>query len=232
MSAYTVKIDGQQVQIPESDIWTKPGLAKPIIKHDGVRRLMVRAGVKVESLELVISPTTDNGMRTAFVAVGVNTDGRRAFGVGESDSSNLQPNSVAAKFPTVMAAKRAIDRMALDLLGLFDLYSEIELAPNGDGGEPAPSGRTDTVPAAPETGAPEAGSRGSGHPSTPAGGNGRPHGNGRPEPTGKQLSFLRELAQRNGLKHEEIEKLIASVPTKAAASQLIQRMQLESGVRP
>jgi hypothetical protein len=54
--SFSVKIDGQVVEVPDSDIWTKAGIHKPIIKHDGVRRLMVKAGIKVESLEVVISP--------------------------------------------------------------------------------------------------------------------------------------------------------------------------------
>jgi hypothetical protein len=102
-AAFSVKIDGQLVEIDEKDIWTKPSVNKPIIKHDGVRRLMVKAGIKVESLEVIITPTETNGMRTAFLATGSNADGRRAFAVGEADAANLQPNSVAAKFPTVMA---------------------------------------------------------------------------------------------------------------------------------
>ncbi len=226
MSAvFHVTIDGQQVEIDGKDIWTKPGVQKPIIRHDGVRRLMVKAGVKVEEVRLIISPTTDNTMRTAFLAIGTNAEGRRAFAIGEGDTTNLQPNSVASRFPTVMAAKRAIDRMALDLLGLFDLYSEVELGPNGEAGSgPSPSHDVDASGSSqsPPERLPDAAATGS------ANGNG--HGNGRSNgslpPTDKQIAYLRELAERQGHMPDQIELLIRSVRTRTAASGLIQQMKL------
>jgi hypothetical protein len=228
MSAvFTITIDGKQVAVDEKDIWTKSGVGKPIIRHDGVRRLMLKAGVKVERLDLVITPTTDNGMRTAFLAVGTNADGRRAFAIGEADSANLQPNSVAEKFPTVMAAKRAVDRMALDLLGLFELYSEIELAPNGENGtEPASPNSGDTGSAPPETRKPDTDAPGSSNGSGHAHGNGHSNGNGSFPPTAKQVAYIRELAERQGLTTEQAEMLLRSVRTRSAASGLIQQMKL------
>jgi hypothetical protein len=89
---------------------------------------MVKAGISIEGIDPIIIPNGDNGSRTAFLAVGTNADGRRAFAIGESDPSNLTPNTVAAKYPTIMAFKRAIDRLVLDLLELFELYSDVEFS--------------------------------------------------------------------------------------------------------
>jgi hypothetical protein len=212
---YVVKIDGQMVSIDEREIWTKPGVSKPIIRHDGVRRLMAQAGVKLESLELVINPTQGNGMRTAFLATGTNAEGRRAFAIGEADTANLQPNSIASRFPTVMAAKRAVDRLALDLLGLFELYSEIELAPQNGEGEAT----EEQAPPAPEP-RPSSAGNGGGH------SNGHSNGNGTLPPTDKQVTYIRELCERQGLTTEQAEMLVRSVRTRMAASGLIQQMKL------
>ncbi len=207
-------------------------MQKPIIKHDGVRRLMVKAGIKMEELRLVISPTSDNGMRTAFLAIGTNAEGRRACAIGEADAANLTPNSVAARFPTVMAAKRAIDRMALDLLGLFDLYSEVELGPNGEAGNelPSPNNGDARSSLSPPSRMPDAiatgttsDSDGGTHPGEDA----EPNGNGRGlPPSSKQLQYLRQLAERRGLTQVDATMLLNSVRTRAAASDLIERMKI------
>ena len=47
MSKHIVNINGEQYTIPESDLWSRPGVEKQIIKHDGVRRLMVKAGIAI-----------------------------------------------------------------------------------------------------------------------------------------------------------------------------------------
>ncbi len=225
-AAFSVKIDGQLVEVDEKDIWTKPSVNKPIIKHDGVRRLMVRAGIKVESLEVVIAPSESNGMRTAFLAIGTNADGRRAFAVGEADAANLTPNSVAAKFPTVMAAKRAVDRLALDLLGLFDLYSEIELTTNGENGSgpSSPTGESGSLPS--ESRTPDADATGSSN------GNGATNGNTDTPPTEKQLSFLRGLAQRSGMEPEEIQAMMEAATTRRAASYYINHLKSLDDSKP
>ena len=84
---HAVSVNGEQYTIPESDIWRKSGCDKDIIKHDGVRRLMVKAGITVEKVGPIVMSLGDSGVRIAFLASGTNAEGRRAFAVGEADPS-------------------------------------------------------------------------------------------------------------------------------------------------
>jgi len=228
MSKHVVNINGQSYTIPDSDIWRKPGCDKDIITHDGVRRLMMKAGITIEKVDPIVMPINGNGSRIAFLAAGTNADGRRSFAVGEADPSNLTPNSVAARYPTIMAFKRAVDRLVLDLLGLFDLYSDVEFA------EPAPAQESPS-PAKAAKGPKNPWADGDEPSSTPTPGDSgsspdrREYGNngkGSLPPSEKQLSYLLRLAQQNHLTQSETDQLLRTVRTRTAASQLIQRMKL------
>jgi hypothetical protein len=70
MSKHVVKINGEQYTIPQSDLWQKPGVDKDIITHDGVRRLMLKAGISIEKVDPIVMPINGNGSRIAFLASG------------------------------------------------------------------------------------------------------------------------------------------------------------------
>jgi hypothetical protein len=114
----------------------------------------------------------------------------------------------------VMAAKRAVDRLALDLLGLFGLYSEIELASNGENGSEPSSPTPGESPS--ENRTPDA--------DAPA--------NGDAPATEKQLNFLRGLAQRSGMQPEEIREMMASATTRKAASYYISYLKSLDDSKP
>jgi len=218
MSKHVVNVNGEKYTIPDSDIWRKPGCQKEIITHDGVRKLMVRAGITVERTEPVVMPLAEGTVRIAFLAVGTNAEGRRAFAVGEADPNNLAPNTVAARFPTIMAHKRAIDRLVLDLLGLFDLYSDVEFAEPPERAEaPSPSngdakGTQTSDGPSPSRTADVSGSPGNG-------------GNGDLPPTDRQLAYLLHLGQKHNLSEAEIDQMLKVVTTRVVASRLIANMR-------
>ena len=224
---YVVQVNGENYTIPQSDIWRKPGCDKDIISHDGIRRLMMKAGITVEKVEPIVMPISDSAVRIAFLASGTNAEGRRSFAVGESDPSNLQPNSVAARYPTIMAFKRGIDRLVLDLLGLFDLYSDVELSEPANGQQtPSPShsdangGKRPAV----ENGEPSPSkpqdASGSPNQQPPANGN-----SGDFPPTDKQIAYLWQLGLKNGLKEGEIDQMLRLLQTREGASKLIAKMR-------
>ena len=222
MSKHIVQINGEQYTIPESDIWRKSGCDKDIIKHDGVRRLMVKAGITVEKVEPIVMSLGDSGVRIAFLASGTNSEGRRAFAIGESDPSNLTPNTVAARYPTIMAFKRAIDRLVLDLLELFELYSDVEFSeatspakhtPESAGDSPSPTHSNGKDEPSPSQRTDDSGSSGNGN------------GKGDLPPTDKQISYLWQLGMKSNLTEKEIEELLRMVRTRAGASRLIANMR-------
>jgi len=205
MSKHIVKINGESYTIPQSDLWQKPGVDKDIITHDGVRRLMLKAGITIEKVEPIVMPINGNGSRIAFLASGMNAEGRRSFAVGEADPSNLTPNTVAARYPTIMAFKRAVDRLVLDLLELFDLYSDVEFSePTSPPRNPSPSKDAE-------------GTAGQQH-----------GGDGDLPPTDRQIAYLWQLGRMNNLNESEIDQLLRTVRTKAAASRLIANMRQTS----
>jgi len=220
MSKHVVNINGEVYTIPDSDIWRKPGVEKDIISHDGIRRLMLRAGITIEKVEPIVMPINGNGRRIAFLAVGTNAERRRSFAVGEADPSNLTPNSIAARYPTIMAFKRAVDRLVLDLLGLFDLYSDVELSKSS---APSPA-KAEKGPQSPKRDQDEPSSP---NPSGDPGSSSPPRGNngkGSLPPTEKQISYLLRLAEKNRLSQAETDQLLGTVRTRAAASRLIRNM--------
>lgn len=220
MSKHVVNVNGEQYTIPESDIWRKPGCDKDIISHDGIRRLMLKAGITVESVEPIVMPINDSAVRIAFLASGVNAEGRRSFAIGESDPTNLAPNTVAARYPTIMAFKRAIDRLVLDLLELFDLYSDVEFSeptlPTRDNSRGAGQGASANPPKGNDEPSPSRTTDDSG-----SSGNGR----GGLPPTDKQISYLWQLGQKHRLTDKEMEELLRMVKTRAGASRLIANMR-------
>jgi len=159
-------------------------------------------------------------MRIAFLASGTNAEGRRAFAIGESDPSNLAPNSVASRYPTIMSFKRAIDRLVLDLVGLFDLYSETEFAePPSRSDIPSPSnGDTKGTQASDEPSA----ARTTSDSGSPGNTNG---GNGKLPPTDRQIAYLWRLGLQNNLTEQEVDELLKTVRTRAGASRLIANMR-------
>lgn len=215
---YVVQVNGETYTIPPSDIWRKPGCEKDIIKHDGVRRLMVKAGIIVEKVEPIVMPLAESSVRIAFLATGMNSEGRRAFAIGESDPSNLAPNTIAARYPTIMAFKRAIDRLVLDLLGLFDLYSDVEFS------EPTVPIRNVSTPQN-ANGSPEAGESSSSHTQDASASSGNGNSRRYLPPTDKQISYLWQLGHKNNLTNAEMDQLLKTVRTRAGASRLIANMR-------
>jgi hypothetical protein len=72
MSKHVVNVNGEDYTIPESDIWRKPGCQKEIITHDGVRKLMVRAGITVERTEPVVMPLAERKSRTRLTHTAIS----------------------------------------------------------------------------------------------------------------------------------------------------------------
>jgi len=222
MSKHVVKINGESYTIPQSDLWQKPGVDKDIITHDGVRRLMLKAGISIEKVEPIVMPINGNGSRIAFLASGVNADGRRSFAVGEADPSNLTPNTVAARYPTIMAFKRAVDRLVLDLLGLFDLYSDVEFSEANSNTASAPAAKQEESRAKDPW---EAEGELPNQDAEPSNGTGRYNGNANLPPTDKQLNYLRQLALRSGMPKDEMKAMLQAATTRWAASEFINQLK-------
>jgi hypothetical protein len=217
---YTIDMNGEQYTIPQSDLWSRPGVEKDIISHDGIRRLMLKAGITVEKVEPIVMPISDSAVRIAFLVSGTNAEGRRTFAVGESDPSNLAPNTVASRYPTIMAFKRGVDRLVLDLLGLFDLYSDTEFSePTTTQQTPSPS-NGDANGVKPNGGEPS-----SSKPQDASGSPNHQQHSGELEPTSKQISYLWQLGLKNGLRESEIDQMLKLLKTREGASKLIAKMR-------
>jgi hypothetical protein len=218
---HVVSINNQSYTIPESDLWQKPGIDKDIITHDGVRKLMLKAGITIDKVDPIVMPINGNGSRIAFLASGVNAEGRRSFAVGEADPSNLAPNTVASRYPTIMAFKRAVDRLVLDLLGLFDLYSDVEFSEANGNSTPA------ATPAPTSSG----GSSNKGiwedeDPTPePSNGDAMYHSNSNDPPTEKQLRYLYQLGKRSGLPKDQLQTMMNAASTKKIASDFINELK-------
>ena len=112
------------------DIEKKGKTVATAIKHYKVQELAKLAGVNVIREEILSLPTLDNRMHTMWkFEVDMELEGGNRspvvieIGVGTAD------DWAGSEY---MARKRAFDRAVLDLLGLYDVYSDIEADQFGD----------------------------------------------------------------------------------------------------
>jgi hypothetical protein len=209
-----VTMNGKTYPIESWELLQIAGITAPILRHSAIQRLALETRIEIEELRLIINPATSNGQKCAFLALGTNAENRKAFATGEADPSSLQPGHTFTRYPVLIAARRAIDRLILDLLGLTECHSELEVASSWVAVAPSPSARAE------ETGDPS-----SDEPLPPAESTGSSNGNSQLPPTEKQLGYLLTLATKGNLRPEEIEQLMATVNTRAEASSAIQQLR-------
>ena len=118
------------------DIERKGKVVATAIKHWAVQQLATVAGIKVVDNKILALPTLDNRMHTLWeYTVELNvldengeptseTQQATEIGVGTAD------DNAGSEY---MARKRAFDRAILDVLGLYDVYSDIEADALEDG---------------------------------------------------------------------------------------------------
>jgi len=211
-----VKTNDCQYPVEPWEVMKAKGVSEPVIRHSAIQRLALETNIEMEDLRLIVSPAASNGMKSAFIAVGSNSEGRRAFATGEADATNIQSQTAATRYPILLAARRAIDRCVLDLLNLGDCYSELEvaqpwapeIAPLPSASAEAKATQTCNEPSAP----------------APSGSLEERH-NGDLPPTDKQLGYLLTLATKGNLTAEEIDHLMASLHTRSDASRAIRSLK-------
>jgi hypothetical protein len=206
-----VSMNGKTYPIESWELLQIAGITAPILRHSAIQRLALETRIEIEELRLIINPSTSNGQKCAFLALGTNAENRKAFATGEADPTTIQPGHAFTRYPVLVAARRAIDRLILDLLGLSECHSELEVAPPWVA--PSLSAKADTN-----------GDPTSDEPLPPAESTGSSN-NGHLPPTEKQLGYLLTLATKGNLRPEEIEQLMATVHTRAEASSAIQQLR-------
>lgn len=119
-----------------SDFWTIKG--RTIMKHMAIERLAYDAGVEVTSVKMLVAPSDDNMQQHGIcIKVKHTQTGRTAVNVGEASRLNtgkyvkgkyVEEGRIDCQYRLSMAYKRGYDRAVLDVLGLLEIYSDIESA--------------------------------------------------------------------------------------------------------
>lgn len=106
------------------------------IKHWAVQQLATVAGIKVVDNKILALPTLDNRMHTLWeYTVELNVLDENGEPTGETQQATeigvgTADDNAGSEY---MARKRAFDRAILDVLGLYDVYSDIEADALEDG---------------------------------------------------------------------------------------------------
>lgn len=118
------------------DIERKGKVVATAIKHWAVQQLATVAGIKVVDNKILALPTLDNRMHTLWeYTVELNVLDENGEPTGETQQATeigvgTADDNAGSEY---MARKRAFDRAILDVLGLYDVYSDIEADALEDG---------------------------------------------------------------------------------------------------
>lgn len=118
------------------DIERKGKVVATAIKHWAVQQLATVAGIKVVDNKILALPTLDNRMHTLWeYTVELSVLGENGEPTGETQKATeigvgTADDNAGSEY---MARKRAFDRAILDVLGLYDVYSDIEADALEDG---------------------------------------------------------------------------------------------------